>query len=72
VVYAIGKIGLEKGAEPNGMPSSNDMILLDGRGVQKLTKFVHSLQTIRVQWLVTSMETHIDLIGVDILEIAGF
>jgi hypothetical protein len=66
------KIGLEKGAEPNGMPSSDYMILLDGWGVQKFTEFVHSLQTIRVQWLITSMKTHIDLIAVDILEIAGF
>jgi hypothetical protein len=66
------KISLEKGAEPNRMPSSDYMILLDGRGVQKLTKFVHSLQTIRVQWFITRMQTHIDLIGVDILEIAGF
>jgi hypothetical protein len=72
VVDAIRKIGLEKGAEPNGMPSSDYMILLDGWGVQKITKFVHSNQPIRVQWLITSMKTHIDLIAVDILEIAGF
>lgn len=70
VVYLVGEKGLEEGSEPNRMASHNHVLFFHSRK-GKITKLIHALQAVRVDWFVSNVQAHIRLVVKDSLKVTN-
>lgn len=63
--------GLKEGSKPQGMSSHNHILLCHRGRKQKVTKEIHSFQSIGTNRFVATVQTHVDLIGKNVLKIAN-